>query len=229
LTPAHQYPTGVTLNPGRRTAAVQWARAVPGRIVVEDDYDGEFRFDRQPVGALQGTAPDHVVYIGTASKTLAPALRLAWMVVPDRLVEPLDEAKRYADRQTDTIGQLTLADLIATHDYDRHVRAGRLRYRDRRDLLVERLGRRLKLDGIAAGLHALIRLPDTGPSEADVLAAAAEQGLGLGGLTSHWHAADESAVPLQGTAQGLIVGYGTPGTNAYPAALDILARVLRAV
>jgi len=229
LTAAHQYPIGVTLHPSRRQAAIEWARSGRDRIVVEDDYDGEFRFDRQPVGALQGTAPDHVVYIGTASKTLAPAVRLAWMVVPDRLVGPLNEAKRFADRQTDTISQLALADLIASHDYDRHVRASRLRYRQRRDMLVERLGGRLRLDGIAAGLHALIRLPDGGPSEQQVLAKAAEVGLGVGDLTSHWHSADEAGAPPAHREQGLIVGYGTPGTSAYPAALDLLARVLRTV
>jgi GntR family transcriptional regulator / MocR family aminotransferase len=222
VTAAHQYPTGVTLHPARRRAAVEWARANEDRLVIEDDYDGEFRFDRQPVGALQGTAPEHVVYIGTASKTLAPALRLAWMVVPERLVGPLDDAKRNADRQSDSVSQLTLAHLIASHDYDRHVRASRLRYRQRRDMLVERLGSRLKLDGIAAGLHALIRLPDNGPDERAVLDRATEHGLALGDLTSHWHTGGDHE-------QGLIVGYGTPGTSAYPAALDQLARVLRSV
>ncbi len=219
VTAAHQYPTGVTLHPDRRRALVDWACQRAGRIVIEDDYDGEFRFDRQPVGSVQGTAPDRVVYIGTASKTLAPALRLGWMVVPAGLVAPLDEAKRYADRQTDTISQLTLAELIASHDYDRHVRASRLRYRQRRDLLVERLGGRFRLTGVAAGLQGLIRLPAGGPGETEVLARAASHGLALGDLASHWHRPDDRP-------QGLIVGYGTPGTHAYPAALDVLARIL---
>jgi GntR family transcriptional regulator/MocR family aminotransferase len=225
VTPAHQYPTGVTLHPERRHSLVDWARARDG-LVIEDDYDGEFRYDRQPVGALQGIAPDHVVYVGTTSKTLGPALRLAWMALPERLLGPIVDAKRHTDLHTETIGQLALADLITSHDYDRHIRAGRLRYRRRRDLLVHRLGprsgRRFTVHGIAAGLHAMISLPDTGPSEQDVLMAAAAHGLALGELGSHWHAPGTRAA-------GLIVGYGTPSEGAYPAAVDTLARVLRGV
>ena len=107
--------------------------------MVEDDYDGEFRYDRQPVGAVQGVAPDRTVYLGTASKTLGPGIRLAWMVLPEHLVGPITEAKRHADHQTESLGQLTLAEFITSHDYDRHIRAARLRYRRRRDLLAERL------------------------------------------------------------------------------------------
>ncbi len=88
VTPAHQYPSGVTLHPARRHALTAWARAAGG-LVIEDDYDGEFRYDRQPVGAVQGMAPDQVVYIGTAAKTLGPGLRLAWMVLPDNLIQPV--------------------------------------------------------------------------------------------------------------------------------------------
>ncbi|MFC7550646.1 PLP-dependent aminotransferase family protein [Plantactinospora sp. GCM10030261] len=228
VTPAHQYPTGVTLHPDRRHALADWARATGG-LVIEDDYDGEFRYDRQPVGAVQQLAPEHTVYLGTAAKTLAPGLRLAWMVPPERLVEPLAEAKRHADAQTEVIGQLTLADLIGSHGYDRHVRACRLRYRRRRDLLVDRLGPPLPgrpaPRGVAAGLHALIDLPPSGRSEATVLAAAARQGLALAGLTSHWHPAGGDGPVRQ--PPGIIVGYGTPGTHRYPAAVDTLVRVLR--
>jgi GntR family transcriptional regulator/MocR family aminotransferase len=223
LTPAHQYPTGVTLHPERRHAATEWARSRSG-LVIEDDYDGEFRYDRQPVGALQGMAPDHVAYVGTASKTLGPALRLAWMALPERLIEPVVRAKRYADLHTETIGQLTLAEMINSHAYDRHVRAGRLRYRQRRDLLVDRLGsgadHRLAVSGIAAGLHVMIRLPAAGPDEKEVLDRAAAHDLALTALGSHWHT--PGAHP-----QGIVVGYGTPGEGSYPAALDTLARVLR--
>src|SRR5206468_3485204 len=150
----------------------EWARTRDG-LVIEDDYDGEFRHDRQPVGAVQGMAPEHVAYVGTASKTLGPALRLAWLVLPERLLDPVLRAKTHADLHTGTIGQLALADLIATHAYDRHVRSCRLRYRRRRDLLVSRLdqlsGRRFSVHGIAAGLHALITLPATAPGEQRIL------------------------------------------------------------
>jgi GntR family transcriptional regulator/MocR family aminotransferase len=221
LTPAHQYPLGATLHPRRRHAAIDWART-SGGLIIEDDYEGEFRYHRQPVGAMQGIAPQHVAYVGTASKTLGPALRLAWVVLPERLVAPVAEAKLHTDLHSDTLGQLTLADLIATHGYDRHIRANRLRYRRRRDLLVGRLAplRDVTVEGVAAGLHAVIRLPESGPSEQDVLARAAAHGLAVGDLHGHWHTADDHLA-------GLVAGYGTPADGAYAAALDVLVRVLR--
>jgi GntR family transcriptional regulator/MocR family aminotransferase len=226
LTPAHQYPTGATLHPARRHALAEWARG-RGGLVIEDDYDGEFRYDRQPVGAVQGVAPDHAVYLGTAAKTLGPGLRLGWMVLPRHLTGPLAEAKRHADHHTETLGQLTLAELISSHGYDRHVRACRLRYRRRRDLLLARVMSRpvrplpgLAMRGVAAGLQALISLPDGGPAEAEVVSLAADEGLALHGLAEHWHQPGDHA-------HGILVGFGTPTEQAYPAAVDVLARVLR--
>ncbi|MEU4236762.1 PLP-dependent aminotransferase family protein [Actinoplanes sp. NPDC026619] len=219
LTPAHQYPTGVTLQPGRRHAAVSWARD-GGGLLIEDDYDGEFRYDRQPVGTLQGMAPGQVAYIGTAAKSLGPALRLAWMVLPDHLVEPVIEAKRLTDLHTESIGQLALADMIDSHAYDRHIRARRLDYRRRRDLLVDRIGGRYRLLGIAAGLHALLQLPGGGPGEDDIAARAAGDGLALTTLGPQWHA------PGTPGLEGLVLGYATPRPAGYPAALDALARAL---
>ncbi|WP_405770419.1 PLP-dependent aminotransferase family protein [Streptomyces sp. NBC_01538] len=218
VTPAHQYPTGVTLHPERRRALTDWARARDG-LIVEDDYDGEFRYDRQPVGALQGMAPGQVAYIGTASKTLGPALRLGWMVLPPHLVDAVADAKLHSDHHTETIGQLALAELITSHAYDRHVRACRLRYRRRRDRLVDLLGARSKVRGIAAGLHALVEVAD----EAEVLARAAETGLAVGCLGEHWH---EPGAVAAGRAQGLVVGYGTPRERVYEEALAVLGRVL---
>ncbi|MFM9492592.1 PLP-dependent aminotransferase family protein [Streptomyces galilaeus] len=220
VTPAHQYPTGVTLHPERRRALTDWARA-RGALIVEDDYDGEFRYDRQPVGALQGMAPGQVAYLGTASKTLGPALRLGWMVLPSHLVDAVADAKLHSDHHTETIGQLALAELITGHAYDRHVRACRLRYRRRRDLLLDRLGARRGVRGIAAGLHALVEVRD----EADVLERAEAEGLAVGRLGEHWHAREAAG----GRPQGLVVGYGTPRERAYPEALEVLVKVLEGV
>ncbi|MET9931027.1 PLP-dependent aminotransferase family protein [Streptomyces sp. NPDC006324] len=159
LTPSHQFPLGLPLLPERRTALIEWARRTGG-LVLEDDYDGEFRYDRQPVGALQGLDPDRVVYLGTASKSLAPALRLGWMVLPPTLVEEVMDAM--AGRAPGVLDQLTLAAFLSSGDYDRHVRSARLRYRRRRDALVAALAERapgVRVSGIAAGLHAVLELP----------------------------------------------------------------------
>lgn len=222
LTPAHQYPLGMTLHPQRRHGAAEWARE-RGGFVIEDDYDGEFRYDRQPVGAMQGIAPDHVVYVGTASKTLGPALRLAWVVLPERLVEPFIRAKRHTDLHSDIVSQLTFTDLITTHSYDRHIRANRLRYRRRRDALVRRLATvpHVTVEGVAAGLHAVVRLAAAHQVDT-VLAAAAARDLVMDEVGRHWHD------PHCGEP-GLIVGYGTPPDGRYPAALDVLVRTLRGV
>lgn len=134
ITPAHQFPLGVTLSPSRRIELLDWARRT-GAVVLEDDYDGEFRYDRQPVGAVQGPAPDHVVYAGTVSKTVAPALRIAWLVVPTGLVPAVRAALRFEETHVNVIDQLAPARLIRRGELDRHLRRVRIRYRRRRDHL----------------------------------------------------------------------------------------------
>jgi GntR family transcriptional regulator/MocR family aminotransferase len=221
-TPAHQFPTGVTLHPARRRALIAWARSADG-VVVEDDYDGEFRYDRQPVGALQALAPEHVVYAGTAAKALAPALRLAWLVLPPRLVDPVLEELRLSTLETPAVSQLVLADLIETHGYDRQIRSGRTAYRRRRDLLVAALAEfpQLAVAGISAGQHILVRLPEHGPEEAELLELAQRRDLALTGLAEHWH---EGSAPR---AKGLVVGYGAPTEAGYRQALSVFVEVLR--
>ncbi|MEU6591251.1 PLP-dependent aminotransferase family protein [Streptomyces sp. NPDC046881] len=220
LTPAHQFPMGVPLHPDRRAAVVAWARRTGG-LILEDDYDGEFRYDRQPVGALQGLAPDRVVYLGTASKSLAPGLRLGWMVLPPALAAEVASAKGRAD----TVGaleQLTLAEFLTSGAYDRHVRSSRLRYRRRRDALTAAVTARapeVGVTGIAAGLHAVLRLPPG--TEESVVQAAAWQGLALHGLSFHRH---PQAVTER--LDALVVGYGTPPDSAWAGALEALCRVL---
>ncbi|WP_329441316.1 PLP-dependent aminotransferase family protein [Streptomyces canus] len=220
LTPAHQFPMGGTLHRDRRAAVVEWARRTGG-LVVEDDYDGEFRYDRQPVGALQGLDPDHVVHAGTASKSLAPGLRLGWLVLPPGLMEEVLAAKGGID-SCGSLDQLTLAEFLVSGAYDRHVRAARLRYRRRRDALVAELARRapkVHATGIAAGLHVVLRLPPG--TEQAALRAAAWQGLAIHGLHRYQH--PEAGVERR---DALVVGYGTPPDHAWSTALEALCAVL---
>ncbi|TGB05569.1 PLP-dependent aminotransferase family protein [Streptomyces sp. MZ04] len=221
LTPAHQFPMGVPLHPDRRAAAVDWARRAGG-LILEDDYDGEFRYDRQPVGALQGLDPDRVVYLGTASKSLAPGLRLGWMVLPASIAAEVIEAKGGTDWTCGVLDQLTLAEFITSGAYDRHVRGARLRYRRRRDQLVAALASRapeVRASGIAAGLHAVLELP--AGTERSVVEAAGWQRLALQGLEQFRHPAARVA-----PRDALVVGYGTPADHAWAGALDALCRVL---
>ncbi|KQX81946.1 PLP-dependent aminotransferase family protein [Streptomyces sp. Root1310] len=221
LTPAHQFPTGGPLHASRRTAVIDWARA-RGGVLLEDDYDGEFRYDRKPVGAVQGLDPERVIYLGSVSKSLSPALRLGWMVLPERYVDGVLAAKGEREAWASAPDQLSLADLIASGAYDRHVRRMRQRYRARRDRLVEALSAQaphVEVTGVAAGLHAVLRLPPG--TERSALKAAAWQGVALDGLAAFRHPATDMA-----PEDGLVVGYATPPEHAYAAALDALCRIL---
>jgi GntR family transcriptional regulator/MocR family aminotransferase len=209
VTPAHQFPTGVVMSADRRHALLTWARGTGG-LVIEDDYDAEFRYDRTPVGALQGLGPDVVVYGGSASKTLAPGLRIGWLAVPNNLVSAVAAAKYAADLGSDIWTQATLADFLARGELDRHIRIMTIRYRALRDRLVAELADRLpdwSVTGTAAGLHMVIHPPDS--SDEVALARIAQQ-------------AGLDARPLGGYAiggtgrPGLVVGYGhlRPGVAA---------------
>ncbi|MET1007131.1 MAG: PLP-dependent aminotransferase family protein, partial [Propionibacteriaceae bacterium] len=211
---------GQSLGASRRTAFTRWAASTDA-LVIEDDYDGEFRYDRHPVGALQSLDPAHVAYLGTASKTLAPGVRLGWLVTPSRLTDDVVAAKAVADGHSSTFDQLALGELIATGQYDRHVRHSRQRYRRRRDQLRQILGQQVpaaRITGIAAGLHALVTLPD-GLDEASVIERAARHGLALQGLRTY--RADDTYHP-----PALVVGYATPPDHAYTGALARLATIL---
>lgn len=175
VTPAHQHPTGVVLGAERRTALLRWMHE-RGAIAIEDDYDAEYRYDRAAVKALHGLDPGHVIYAGSASKTLAPALRLGWLVVPVPLLPAVAEEKFLSDQGTARIEQHALADFIARGELDRHLRRMRIRYRARRDALVAALDHALPdatVHGIAAGLHLTVRLP--GRYDETVLRAAARE------------------------------------------------------
>ncbi|MBC9717213.1 PLP-dependent aminotransferase family protein [Streptomyces sp. TRM66268-LWL] len=221
VTPAHQFPLGDPLAPARRAQAVDWARRTGG-VILEDDYDGEFRYDRQAVGALQSLDPDRVVYCGTASKSLAPGLRLGWLVLPADLAAETAAAKGISDWQCGALDQLTLADFLTSGAYDRHVRGMRLKYRRRRDELVTALAERaphVKVSGIAAGLHAVLELPPD--TEQLMLRASAYHGIRLQSLTFFRHPA--ATVPPR---DALVVGYGTPPDHAWAGALEALCGVV---
>ncbi|HEY3501450.1 MAG TPA: PLP-dependent aminotransferase family protein [Actinocatenispora sp.] len=204
VTPAHQFPTGIAYPPATRAALVRWASTVDG-LLIEDDYDGDFRYDRAPVGALQGLGPDRVAYAGSVSKSLASGLRLGWLALPDRLTDPVVDLKRADDLCGPVLEQRTLAAFLTTGRYDAHLRRCQRTYRARRDVLVAAVRRYLpaaRITGIAAGLHAVLVLP--GGDEAALTAAA--------------EAAGVRVLPLRhygsGPSPGFVVGYAhlTPDT-----------------
>ncbi len=202
LTPAHQHPTGVVLAGERRAELLAWLRARDA-IAIEDDYDAEYRYDRAAVGALQGLEPDRVVYAGSASKTLAPALRLGWLVVPPALLEAVTEEKLLADQGTDRIEQHAFADFLARGELDRHLRRMRARYRARRDALVAALAEALPeavVLGIAAGLHATVELP-AGHDELAILEEARRRRIAINTLAEYRIAAPGPPTLLLGYAQ----------------------------
>jgi GntR family transcriptional regulator / MocR family aminotransferase len=186
VTPSHQWPTGAVLGPERRTELLAWARE-RNALVIEDDYDAEYRYDRAPIGAMQGLDPDHVVYAGTGSKTLAPGLRLGWLVLPAGLVERVAEAKLVADRGSPVIDQLAFADFITHGEFDRYLRRMRPIYRARRDALLAALAEHLpdlEPTGVSAGFHLVTWLPPD-LAEADVVAAAVRREVGVYGLAPY--------------------------------------------
>ncbi len=219
LTPAHQWPTGAVLSPEARSAVIRWAEEHRA-LVIEDDYDAEYRYDRAPIGAMQGVAPHLVVYAGTASKTLAPGLRLGWLVLPQALVDRVASAKLAADRGSAILDQLTFADFLSRGEFDRHLRRMRPIYRRRRDALLAALGSRLpdfRPTGVSAGFHLVTWLPpDLG--ETAVVEAAARRGVAVYGIA-----------PFRGSHpgdQGLIFGYAGLEEATIVEGVGILAGVL---
>ena len=219
VTAAHHFPTGAVLSPQSRTALVDWATRHHG-LVIEDDYDAEYRYDRAPVGAIQGLAPDRVLYAGSASKTLAPGLRLGWLLVPSGLVESVAAAKLTADLGSPVLDQLAFADFLTHGEFDRHLRRMRAIYRRRRDALLQALQEmlpELRPVGIAAGLHVLTWLPDD-IDEATVVKAAARHGIGVYGLSPYRMHRDGDG--------GLLFGYAGLSERKITEGIAILADVV---
>jgi len=221
VTPAHQFPLGSVLSGERRRDLLAWSRE-SGGLIVEDDYDAEFRYDREPVRALQGLAPQQVVQLGTVSKTLAPALRLGWLVAPPELADDAERTKRLIDDFSPALDQLTLAELLTRGDYDRHVRRARAAYRTRRDRLLTALTKQLpelKIEGIAAGVHVLLRLPP-GVSDVTIADAASRARIAVPPLSAYRIRPSDDG--------GLVIGYGRLHESAVEAATRALAKVVRA-
>ena len=227
VTPAHQMPTGVVLSPGRRADLLAWAHECDG-LVIEDDYDAEYRFDRDPVGALQGVDPDRVVYAGSASKALVNGLRLGWLVVPERLARPLALERIAADGGGPIVEQLALAGLLERGELDRHLRRTRRLYRKRRDTLVGAVHEHLPggtVSGIAAGLHVLVRLP--GADERRLAEECGAAGIAL-------HTLGELRVPTSGAgaarspevAAGVVIGYAHLAEPAIVRAIGALGEAV---
>jgi GntR family transcriptional regulator / MocR family aminotransferase len=221
VTPAHQSPTGVVLSPPRRQALTDWARR-GGGYIVEDDYDSEFRYDKEPVGALQGLAPDRVFLLGTASKALAPGVRLGWVHAPSALASAVAAEKEMSDRGSSTLDQLALAALLTAGRYDRHLRRMRTVYAARRRALTDAFARHaphVRLTGLAAGFHAVAPLPP-GATEAAVIAAARDRGVGLHGMGAYCGTPDIAARPA------LVMGFGNVRERSIEPAIAAVADLL---
>jgi GntR family transcriptional regulator/MocR family aminotransferase len=222
VTPAHQHPTGVVLAPERRAALVAWLRSRDA-VAVEDDYDAEYRYDRPAVGALQGLDPDRVVYAGTASKVLAPALRLGWFVVPAMLLDAVRQEKLLADQGSPRIEQLAFAAFLARGDLDRHLRRMRSRYHARRDRMIESLAAELPdavVRGIAAGLHVTVELPP-GDDEAAIRREGGLRRIALSTMS------DYRAAPT-GLPPTLILGYSQMSESRIGAGIRQVAAAVQA-
>ena len=221
VTPAHQSPTGVVLAAKRRHALLEWAARNDG-FVIEDDYDSEFRYDREPVGVLQGLAPDRVFTIGTVSKSLAPAVRLGWVLVPPALADAVAAEKRISDRGSSGLDQLAVAALLESGRYDRHLRRMRAVYARRRGVLIDSLARHapgVRLTGLAAGFHAVAHLPESADEQA-VVAAARQRSVGLYGMGPQ--RSTTVAAPPQ-----LVLGFGNVGERAVESGIAAVADLLR--
>ncbi|WP_419992963.1 PLP-dependent aminotransferase family protein [Streptomyces boninensis] len=203
LTPSHQFPSGIAYSPQRRAGLLDWLHA-GDHLIVEDDYDGEFRYDREPVGALQGLDPERVLYTGSVSKSLAPGLRLGWMVAPSWLAAELTERKFRLDLGNSVLDQAVFADLVERGEYDRHLRRTRREYKTRRDTLVAALAEHFpgaEVSGIAAGLHVIVTLPEGYGPERDFTARALRAGVEVLGLSSY------GTVPAGDPRVRLVLGY----------------------
>ncbi len=222
VTPGHQFPLGITMSPERRAELIKWAND-SGSWIIEDDYDGEFRYDRRPIGALQGLDPDRVIYAGTASKTLSPALRMSWLVVPRELRAGLARAK-HLRAGVSSIEQLALADFIDGGTLDRHLRLARATYLKRQRSLTDMLGLQapwLEVSPSRAGLHLAATINSLAISEASLVEQATRADISVVGFGPLWFGSP--------TIEGIVLGYSRPAEHQFPTALERLSDFLAGV
>jgi GntR family transcriptional regulator / MocR family aminotransferase len=220
VTPAHQFPTGAVLSPSRRLGLIDWVERHDG-LVMEDDYDAEYRYDNHAIGVLQGTAPDRVLLGGSTSKTLAPGLRMGWLVAPPSLAADAARHKRDIDLMAPVLEQAALAELITSGNYERHIRRTRAGYKRRRDLLVGLIAEELpnsEVRGASAGLHVLVETPAV-TDEAAVELEAAQRGVRVIGLGRHRRAPGPP---------GFVLGYGHLSEDQLCLGLRAFAAAIRA-
>jgi GntR family transcriptional regulator/MocR family aminotransferase len=228
VTPSHQFPLGAVLTAGRRQALLAWARR-QGAYVIEDDYDSEYRFDTAPIPPLHALGgADHVIYLGTVSKTLSPLLRLGYLVVPPALGEAFATAKHLADRHAPSLEQSALAGFIASGAYERHVRQARRRNAERRAALLAtlkaELGARVGVVGADAGLHVVAWLPEIPEDrEPELIARGRAAGIGLYPVSPFYAGAGSAGRP--GCA-GLVLGYASLTPAEIQAGVRLLAELL---
>ena len=222
VTPAHQFPTGAVMSGERRMALLTWLRA-NNAIAIEDDYDFEFRYDHAPVGALQGLEPNRILYAGTASKTLSPGLRLGWLVAPTQMIAAVRSQQLLTDFGAPRIDQHALARLMASGGFDRHLRRMRLRYRGRRDAMIDALAASIpeaRVVGVAAGLHATVQLPDS-DDEFAIRDEAARRGLAIG-ISSEFYLTARNGPPA------LLLGYARSSESVIRTGVRVLVAAIRA-
>jgi GntR family transcriptional regulator/MocR family aminotransferase len=220
ITPAHQFPTGVVLSPARRSMLLHWGRTREA-VIIEDDYDAEYRYDRAPIGALQGLDPERVIYAGSASKMFTPALRMGWMALPPSLLAEVVAEKQQADLGSSALDQLIFAQMLINGHVDRHLRRVRLLYRQRRDALAQALAQELpqaRISGIAAGLHAVVLLPGA-LSEAAVIREAEALGVRVYGLQSYTMSANQRP-------PALVLGYGILSETSIRSGISLLSEAV---
>jgi GntR family transcriptional regulator / MocR family aminotransferase len=218
VTPAHQYPMGSVLSARRRAALVEWAHRGDGWIL-EDDYDAEFRYDRAPIGAVHGLVPERTIHIGSVAKTLAPSVRVGWLAVPQELLAPIVMTHETRVSQPATLEQLVLARLVENGRYDRHLRRVRRAYRERRDVLIEALaeaGLADCIEGIAAGMQAVLRLAD-GADDVAIVGELHQRGVEVVALSRY---------AVRSPARGLVIGFGQASPAQLRAAAAISAEVV---